>query len=172
MCCLQGMKFRLDRHDSGKTEQTNACYEGILLGSPIVTKVGDRGSPCHTALSVWVGCRVVGGALCRHLCPNASLAPAHPAPLHTLHTSPLPNDLHQLKQQQGSLPDTPKSLNARCTAFAPESISTQRRKCSVTRPICKAIVLSCSASFGLFPTDGPLHRTYLANLCLPRNVCP
>ena len=128
MCCLQGMKFRLDRHDSGKSEQTNACYEGILLGSPIVTKVGEARHATRPCLS-GLGAGLLGGALCRHHCPNASLAPAQPPCLPT-----------DLQQQQGPLPDTPKSLNARCPAFAPESISTHGRSRSVTRPICKAIV--------------------------------
>ena len=81
MCGLQGMKFRFDRHDSGKTEQTNACYEGILLGSPIVTKVGEARHATRPCLSGF-GAGLLGAALvpcCPVLapCPNASLAPAH-----------------------------------------------------------------------------------------------
>ena len=46
--------------------------------------------------------------------------PVHPCPPFT----PLPTHMQQLKQEQGPLPDTPKSLNTRCLAFSPVTIST------------------------------------------------
>ena len=64
------MKFRLD---SGKPEQTNACYEGILLGSPIVTKVGEARHATRPCLSGF-GAGLLGAA-----------EPSHPLlHLHTL----------------------------------------------------------------------------------------
>ena len=89
MCCLQGMKFRLDRDDSGKSEQTNACYEGNLLGSPIVTKVGKARHATRPCLSGF-GAGLLGGAPVPALpkCLSCTCTPTH---------------LQQLKQQ-GPLP--------------------------------------------------------------------